>query len=158
MGLGVVLLFLFWFGLYVVNFLRFFLLFFFLIPNEILAGKIPHETSQAISPCVLHIIKIHVSSLCSCLLSGLFHPEHPCPPVIPAGASLIHCGRWQTLRRAADPHRGGSGAARLLSTEGSRHWVSLWEGGYNRQLVLSFSGAFHSRSWMTCALSCLRCT
>lgn len=29
------------------------------------------------------------------------------------------------------------------------------EGGYNRQLVLSFSGAFHSHSWITCALFCL---
>lgn len=26
------------------------------------------------------------------------------------------------------------------------------EGGYNRQLLLSLSGALHSHSWITCAL------
>lgn len=85
-------------------------LFFFLMLNEILSGKMPHEMSQTIHS-VLRAIRIYGSSPHSCLLSGPLHPQHSCPQVIFAGfsshPSLEVTGK---VGRAADPGGGGSGA------------------------------------------------
>lgn len=57
-------LFFVWFGLFMVDFLNFFLIFSFLMLNEILAGEIPHETSQAIHP-VFYMLSKYTDAACA---------------------------------------------------------------------------------------------
>lgn len=128
MGLGVfwvVLLFLFWFGLFVVEFLKFFLLLFFLMLNETLAGKIPHETSQAIHPG-FYVLSKYMDPACAAACCQVHY------------ILSIHAPEWFLLK----PLSFIVGDVRLcreqliltevgvelpdwLSTEDNRHWVTL---------------------------------